>query len=237
MSDKTPLISVILSVYNGQNYVKEAIESVLAQDYSNIELVLVNDGSTDNTENILETYSDRTILISQSNKGLGSGRNSGIKASSGHYIAFIDHDDFWEPNKLRAQLEEIVCSAEDPLVFSHVRQFICPTLNEFERSKLRVPDEPMPGFIAGTLLLSRSRFNQVGDFFETNQVGEFVDWYLRAQDKMVPVKMLSDVLLNRRIHKTNMGRQTGAYQRQGYLRVLKAGLVRRRSASKEANDE
>lgn len=228
-----PKISVILSVFNGQNYVREAIDSVLAQDYPSLELVVVDDGSTDGTASILKSYVDRIIVISQDNRGLGAGRNLGIRASNGDYLSFIDHDDCWAANKLSKQMATLLSSGDDPLVFSNVRQFICPALNEEESSKLRVPDKAMPGFIAGTLLLSRSRFNEVGEFFEINQVGEFVDWYLRAQEKNFPIKMIGDVLLHRRIHKTNMGRQPETYQRQGYLRILKAGLVRRRAFSKE----
>lgn len=226
-----PKISVILSVYNGQNYVREAIDTVLAQDYPNVELVVVNDGSTDHTAQIIEAYADRLLLITQVNKGLGAGRNAGVQASNGDYLSFIDHDDCWESCKLTRQMELIASSSEDPLVFTNVRQFICPTLTEEERLRLRVPGESMPGFIAGTLLLSRSRFNEVGRFFEINQVGEFVDWYLRAQEKRLPIQMMDDVLLYRRIHKTNMGRQAEAYDRQAYLRILKASLVRRRASS------
>lgn len=226
-----PKISVILSVYNGQNYVREAIDTVLTQDYPNVELVVVNDGSTDHTAQIIEAYADRLLLITQVNKGLGAGRNAGVQASNGDYLSFIDHDDCWEPCKLTRQMELIASSSEDPLVFTNVRQFICPTLTEEESLRLRVPDESMPGFIAGTLLLSRSRFNEVGGFFEINQVGEFVDWYLRAQEKKLPIQMMDDVLLHRRIHKTNMGRQAEAYDRQAYLRILKASLVRRRASS------
>lgn len=225
-----PQISVILSVYNGQNYVREAIESVLAQNYPNVELVLVNDGSTDVTASILQNYADRAVIITQPNQGLGAGRNTGIRAASGHYLSFIDHDDLWEASKLSTQMDTLLLSGQDPIVFAHVRQFVCSTLNADERALLRVPAAPVPGFIAGTMLISRARFNEVGEFFEVNQVGEFVDWYLRAQEKQIPVEMHSDVLLHRRIHKTNMGRQPEIYQRQGYLKILKAGLARRRAA-------
>lgn len=226
-----PKISVILSVFNGKNYVQEAIESVLAQDYPNVELVLVNDGSTDETADILQGYLDQAIIITQMNHGLGAGRNAGIQAASGDYLSFIDHDDLWERGKLSQQMAAMNSVEQDLIVFSHVQQFVCSTLSADERSCLRVPEEPMPGFIAGTMLLSRARFNEVGEFFAINQVGEFVDWYLRAQEKQIPVQMMPQVLLHRRIHRTNMGRQAEAYQRTAYLRILKAGLVRKRSAA------
>ncbi len=226
-----PKISVILSVHNGQNYVQEAIESVLAQDYPNVELVLVNDGSTDETAVVLHVFSDRAVIITQTNQGLGAGRNAGIRAASGDYLSFIDHDDLWEPGKLSQQMAVMNSAEHDLIVFSHVQQFVCSTLNAVERSFLRVPEEPMPGFVAGAMLLSRARFNEVGEFFAINQVGEFVDWYLRAQEKQIPVQMMPQVLLHRRIHKTNMGRQPEIYQRQGYLKILKAGLDRKRSAA------
>ena len=237
MSSKQPLVSVILSVFNGENYVKEAIKSVLKQDYPQVELVIVNDGSTDGTGQILQDFAGKAVIITQDNKGLGSGRNAGVNGATGTYLSFIDHDDFWESNKLSSQMTALLSSKQDPLVFSHVRQFICPSLNTEQAAKLRVPDEPMPGFIAGTMLLSKARFKEVGDFLEVNQVGEFVDWYLRAQESNIPIKLLNEVLLHRRIHLSNMGRQPDHYQRLGYLKILKASLTRRRATSKVFNHE
>jgi glycosyltransferase involved in cell wall biosynthesis len=222
-------ISVIISVYNGENYLRHAIESVLDQDYDNKEIIVLDDGSTDRTSEIAQQFGEQVIYIYQANKGLGAGRNTGLKASSGNYIAFLDHDDVWAPGKLSKQMDIMLSSHNDPLIFSHVQQFICPSLSEHERKRLSVNQTVMPGYIAGTLLISRERFEQVGYFIEEKQVGEFIEWYLRALEQNVPISLLNQIGLYRRVHTSNMGRQQDLYKRTDYLKILKASLDRRRS--------
>ena len=97
--EEMPLISLVVPVYNCEKYVGECIESILSQDYSNIELILVNDGSKDNSKNVIEDYSkkDKRIkIINQENSGVSSARNNGMKISKGKYIGFIDADDYVE---------------------------------------------------------------------------------------------------------------------------------------------
>jgi glycosyltransferase involved in cell wall biosynthesis len=222
-------ISVIISVYNGENYLRNAIESALQQDYADKEILVVDDGSTDRTAEIAQQFGEKLIYIYQANKGLGAGRNTGFNASSGNYIAFLDHDDVWEKEKLSRQMNLMLSSHNDPLIFSQVQQFICPSLSEDERKRLSVNQTVMPGYIAGTLLISRERFKQVGYFIEEKQVGEFIEWYLRALEQNVPISLINQVGLYRRVHNSNMGRQQDLYKRTDYLKILKASLDRRRS--------
>jgi glycosyltransferase involved in cell wall biosynthesis len=222
-------ISVIISVYNGENYLSNAIESVLQQDYDDKEIIVIDDGSIDGTQEVIREFGKKVISIYQKNRGLGAGRNAGVKASSGDYIAFLDHDDVWAPGKLSKQMDIMLSSHNDPLVFSQVKQFICPSLSEAERIRLIVNQSVLPGYIAGTLLISKERFAQVGYFIEENQVGEFIEWYLRALEKNVPIVLLNELGLYRRVHNSNMGRQQDLYKRSDYLKILKASLDRRRT--------
>lgn len=97
-------VSVIIPAYNGASYIGEAIDSVLAQTYNNYEIIVVDDGSTDNTSQIVRAYGDRVHYIYQENQGVAVSRNQGIRASQGEYIAFLDQDDLFFPNKLFEQL-------------------------------------------------------------------------------------------------------------------------------------
>ena len=188
------MVSVIISVWNGENYLGEAIESVLRQDYAEKEVILVNDGSTDQTKSIIKSFGSRVLCIDQENKGLGAGRNTGIRRASGDYFTFLDHDDLWVPNKLSMQMKELLSANDTPLIFTHVKQFICPTLPEEERRKIHVDASPLPGYIAGTMLLSRQRFQEIGYFSEQKkQLGEFIEWYLKILELKIPVKMLSEI--------------------------------------------
>lgn len=229
LKERRAKISIIIPVWNGEKYLAEAIESALAQDYPNKEILVINDGSSDSTQSVIDRFLPHILPIYQSNQGLGAARNTGIRASTGEYLAFLDHDDFWEETKLSAQMREI--NADDPLVFGHVKQFICPSLNEEQRSQLSVNEEILPCFFAGALLVSKKRFLQIGPFFEKKIVGEFVDWYARAIEAKVPMVMLPQLTLHRRVHTHNMGRQKEIYSRLEYLKILKNSLDRRRTSN------
>jgi hypothetical protein len=102
-----PLITIIIPVFNGSNYLKEAIESSLAQTYDNIEVIVVNDGSIDGgaTESIAKSYGDKIQYICKENGGVASALNVGIKESKGEYISWLSHDDMYFPHKIKCQLD------------------------------------------------------------------------------------------------------------------------------------
>lgn len=105
MSDKSgPLVSVIIPCYNNADMLPSAVNSVLAQDYANIEVIVIDDGSTDESINVLKQFGDKITLIQQENQGPAAARNKGLQAASGKYIAFNDSDDLWLPGKLTAQV-------------------------------------------------------------------------------------------------------------------------------------
>ena len=101
-----PLVSIIMPVYNGEKYIKEAIDSVINQTYKNWELIIVNDGSKDNTERIVKSYDDKRIkYFYQENKGVSAARNRALEVAKGKYITFLDSDDYLPPNSIKAREE------------------------------------------------------------------------------------------------------------------------------------
>ena len=225
-----PLVSVIIPVYNGEKYLKDALMSVQNQDYQNIEIIVVNDGSTDHTQNVIDQFKDQVTCIKQRNRGLGFSLNRAIKLAKGQYLTFLDADDLWDRKKISSQMI-VLNKKEDPLIFSHIQQFISSDLNDDQKSKVKVPSKAIPGYSSGTLLVSKKRFLEIGFFFEEKKLGEFIDWYLRAVDLGIPTHMMSDVFLYRRVHLNNMGRQKECYHQTDYLKILKASLDRRRALS------
>lgn len=99
-----PLVSVIIPAFNCANFIRKAIESVLGQTYQNIELIIIDDGSKDNTAEVITHFEDKVIYVYQENGGVSKARNAGIRKSSGEYIAFLDADDVWEKSKLEVQI-------------------------------------------------------------------------------------------------------------------------------------
>lgn len=103
LESNSPLISVIIPAYNAEKYIASTLESVLTQTYTNIEVIVVDDGSSDDTQVILAGYSNKVIIIKTENLGVSHARNTGIEAAQGSWIAFIDSDDIWHPTKLYEQ--------------------------------------------------------------------------------------------------------------------------------------
>ena len=100
----TPQVSVIIPAYNGDRYIVQAVESALCQTFTDLEIIVVDDGSTDATHQILQPYFDRIRYVYQENRGVAAARNRGIQEAQGEFIAFLDQDDFFLPDKLAAQI-------------------------------------------------------------------------------------------------------------------------------------
>ncbi len=226
MSSIAPEVSVVIPVHNGEKYLAESIQSVLAQEHVALEILVVDNASTDGTPSVAGMFpSIRYFHLEE--KGLAKALNYGVEQSRSTFLAFLDADDLWKPNKLARQLEAF---ARDPgleMVFAHIEQFISPELPEPVKARLSIRDERLPGRVKSTLLIRRQSFWKVGPFEKTAEVADFIDWYMRAVEQHLQELMLPDVLALRRIHGANSG-YTDRDKRIEYVRVIKRGLDRRR---------
>lgn len=222
-----PLVSVIIPVYNGERYLAEAIESVLSQTYRPIEIIVVDDGSTDSSADVAKRLPVPVRYCFQPHSGLSAARNRGTDLAQGSFFAFLDADDLWVKEKLTRQLALFDSDPRLDIVFGHVEQFHSPDLDNTSGKEMRYPATIMSGYSAGTMLIRRDAFLRVGPFETKWRVGQFVDWYSRAVEKGLRSFMLSEVVMRRRLHTTNMGIRERDSQTD-YLRILKASLDRRR---------
>lgn len=220
-------ISVIIPVYNGEKYLGEAIESVLAQTFRPFEIIVVDDGSTDRTADVARSYPEPVHYFYQRNSDVSAARNMGVKKAEGSFFAFLDSDDLWAENKLELQMAALEIESGPDIVFGHVQQFYSPDLEQGMKEKIACPTEKMPGYHPGTMLVSRGAFLQVGLFDSRLNCGEFVDWYAKAKEKGLKCLMLSEVVMKRRIHNANRGILDRKIQ-TGYVRAIKAALDRKR---------
>ncbi len=209
-------VSVVIPVYNAAAYIGQAIASVRAQTHKPYEILVVDDGSTD--DSVLIAMRAGARCIRRSHEGPGAARNSGVEQASGEYLAFLDADDLWTPDKTGRQLAALRNESVD-MVFGHVQQFHEQAGSSFG---------PEAGCLPGTLLIRREQFLRVGLFSTEWAVGEFIDWYARAVDAGLRSSILPDVVLQRRIHDTNLGVRERASQ-VDYTRVVRAALHRRRN--------
>jgi glycosyltransferase involved in cell wall biosynthesis len=230
-----PSISVLIGVYNAAPYLGEAIESALTQTYRPLEVIVVDDGSTDASSDVARSFGNAVVVARQENAGNGSARNHAVRLASGALFAFLDADDRFTPNKLELQLRALEEDAALDVVFGHTREFVSPELTPEQRSRVRPPaPEPMAWTAPNLMLIRRESFAKVGSFAEDLKVGVTVDWYARAMEAGLRSAMLPDVLLERRLHLTNNGLRERDSRAQ-YLRVLKASLDRRRAQAEESN--
>ena len=223
------MVSVIIAVYNDERYLAEAIESVAAQTYQPIEVIVIDDGSTDDSAGVARHYGSNVQYFYQPNRGLGAARNSGVDLAKGDYIAFLDADDIWMKDKLMLQMAAFQGNPGLDFVFGYVQQFISPELDEKHKSNIYCPAEKMPGYIAGTMVIKRESLIYAGAFDTQWQIGEFVDWYIKAKEQDMKSFMLPEIVLKRRLHTDNMGIRDRD-SRTDYVRILKASLDRRRAS-------
>ncbi len=229
MTIEIPLVSLIIPVYNGERFVGEAIESALAQSWQPLEILVVDDGSTDATVTVLERYAGRIQRYCQANSGTGAARNTGIAQARGAFVAHLDHDDLLPPDSVRLRTEAALANPAVEMVSGQVEQFLDPTMDEALRARIACPEVPLPGVVVSAMLVRRELYERIGLLDTRWRTGADMDWVMRAEEAGVKVKILPDVVLRRRIHGANMG-ITSERRHSDRLRVLKEALDRRRGA-------
>lgn len=220
-------ISTIIPVYNGEKYLAEAIQSILDQNHHPMEVIVVDDGSTDNSAQIAKDFGPPVHYYYQEQSGAGAARNYGVSFAKGDFLAFLDADDLWSTDKLATQIEAFVVDPQLDMVFGHVKQFYSLDIADERREQLTIPTENVPGYSTGAMLIKRAAFDKIGPFSTQWELVEMVDWYARAQDSGLTDLMLPQVVMERRVHKTNQG----IYKREHrieYVRLMKTILDRRR---------
>ena len=222
-----PLVSVILPVYNGAAYVAEAIDSVLAQSYRPYELIVVDDGSSDDSTAIAEKY-DGVTLLCQSNQGVAAARNTGLAASQGEFFAFLDQDDRWTPDKLRIQMHYLLDHPHIQYVIAKQRIFLEPGTEAPGWLKKDILRKAQAGFLPGTLVARRDVFDHIGRFDPTYQVTSDADWFFRAKDAGIPMAALDEVLLLKRIHGANESYRAKRSNAE-LLQIARNSMKRKRS--------
>jgi len=223
------LVSCIVPVFNGERFVAETIESILAQTYRHIEVLIVNDGSTDGTSNVLESFGDRIQTLNQDNAGQATARNHGIRKANGEFIAFLDADDLWLANKLSLQMKFLDSHPNANLCTCMMLNFWEPELaEEAEQLQDTAHARPYPATWQG-ILARRDVFEHVGMLDTGVAFSDVREWLHRATGMGVNIEHLDEVLVHRRIHSNNLSRGRGEHDPALLLRLAERALARRRS--------
>lgn len=226
-ASNTPLVSTIIPAFNGEKHLEETLESALDQTWPAQEIILIDDGSTDSTARIADKFAGKLRYVHQPNQGTASARNAGVAVAGGEYLAFLDQDDLWMPEKLSSQVSAFRENPALDLVFCYLQQFISPELEPESGKHIRCAPNPIRGILTSTMMASRSGFSKAGNFDSQWQLGEWSDWYAHALEAGLKTHVLRDVLVRRRLHENNKGLARREYLKE-YPRLLKASLDRRR---------
>lgn len=226
-------ISVVMSVWNGAAYLGEAIDSILNQTYAPVELIVVDDGSTDQTNAIIRAYGGRVRLITQDNSGQAAGFIAAIGIATGRYLAFQDADDIWALNKLARQ-HAALADARLEAVFCLSEQFVSPELTD-TAGEIRPRDTAMTGELASCMLIRRSAFDRIGNFDPSSKT-TFIEWLGRAKQMALSYTVIDEVLHYRRLHASNFGRLFPEARDKSLLKALRRQIVRSRAGYSDKDD-
>lgn len=215
MSRFKPTVSVIIPSYNCELYIAETLESILDQTFKDIEIIVVDDGSTDKTRQIVTSYGAPVRLVTQTNAGVCAARNRGIREAAGQYVCLMDHDDYWLPDKLALQLEQMQRHPEVGLVYSTFAWWnpgpdgVFPDPGNYkDESSGSAIDEEFSGWIYHLLLLDcwvltssalirGEAFNKCGSFDESLPYSEDWDLWLRISREYPFIKLKKALTLYR----------------------------------------
>lgn len=225
----TELISCIVPAYNSGKYITETLDSIFAQTYPAIEVIVADDGSTDGTQDIVRTYPQKVKLLTQDNSGPAETRNLGLLAAAGSFIAFLDADDLWVPEKLSKQMSRFENDPALDLCISYTQMFWPKHLeDEAEKYQNYMRSGPIQGYATTTLLAKRYVFDKIGVFDRHYWFGDATDWFLRVKEAGLKFEMVPEVLTLHRMHETNLTRRRSKASRDEFLAIVKASLDRRR---------
>jgi GT2 family glycosyltransferase len=225
-SASSPLVTVIIPAWNAARFLPEAIENILSQNYPALEIIVVDDGSTDNTAAVVKDLPCDVRYFRQENSGPAAARNRGIRDSSGDLIAFLDSDDLWSEDHLQLLVRAMMDQPELDVVHGHAQILTyVPASGSYVYTGN--PEEAFPYYIGAGLYRKRV-FEKVGVFDRTLRFGEDTDWYTRAQEKGARTERLDFVTLLVRRHGENMTEDRREIE-LSMLRVFKKALDRKRT--------
>ena len=206
---QNPLVSIVIPVYNGSNFMHEAIDSALAQTYPNIEILVVNDGSTDDTREIALSYGDKIRYFEKENGGVATALNLAIREMKGAYFSWLSHDDWYAPDKVEAEVEALrACGDWNRAVFSDCDSVRYPSGSRYRMKNLRFGRKLVEtgwfvvamGLISGcTLLIPKSYFEEFGGFDESvRAVNDYEQWFRMFKDRKLAY--VDKSLVGSRVH-------------------------------------
>ena len=226
MTNHENLVSVIIPAFNAASFLPHAVASIDRQGYQPLEIILVDDGSTDDTAAVARNLPSVSHYFYQENQGPSAARNLGLNHASGEFIAFLDADDLWPAGKLDLQLGRFKTEPQLEVVLGRIQYISLPGAENLDIA-FETEDRTLTHVHLGSGVYRKSVFDRVGLFEETLRYSEDVDWFMRAREEDISMVILGDVTLHYQLHAGNMTRQMSP-ERMTMARVMARSLERRR---------
>jgi len=223
LSENIPRISVIIPVYNGGSFLGEAVESVIRQSLRPFEIIVVDDGSEDDTAAVAQSY-PQVIYFYQSNRGVSAARNSGIDLSTGSIVTFLDHDDLMVPDSLKNRIDYFIQNPQTQCLIAKHESF----QDEAAGKQIWIrPDEfDTAHYGFGYLMFRRSLFEIVGKYNPEITMCENIELLIRAQKMGVPLAKFPEVVVKKRVHAANVSRNVETAQ-LSLLGIIQSSIHKR----------
>lgn len=229
-----PLVTVVLPVLNGEAYLRDALESVRAQRYEPLEVLVVDGHSQDRSAAIAREF-EEVRLLPQSGTGISNAWNQALAEAHGDFVAFLSHDDRWAAGKLVRQVEHLLQHGETAITHTWFRFFLqpgCVAPPGFRRERLGVIQK---GRLMETMVARRGVFDEVGPFDERYSIAGDMDWFARTVDRQLSFVIIPEVMLEKGIHANNTSSRIDA-NNADLLRLLRTSVARKRTARESAGD-
>jgi glycosyltransferase involved in cell wall biosynthesis len=229
-----PTVTCIIPARDAERYLAEAIDSVLGQTAGAPELLVVDDGSTDGTAPVAAAYGAALTVLRQPPQGRAAACNVGLRAARGEFIAFLDADDLWHPEKLARQLAVFRTRPSVDYCLTAIQNFVSPELlapgaapGDRDPAALR----PQRACSLPALLARRRLFDRIGEFRAALCHAHDTEWFLRARASGAELAPVDEVLVYRRLHRRNTSLMNAASSQREYLSLVRAVLAARRAGA------
>lgn len=215
-------VSCIVPAYNAERFLRAALQSILDQTHPALEVIVVDDGSTDGTAAVVGQLGNRVQLVETEHRGYPAARDAGLAVAQGAFVAFLDADDLWVPEKTVRQLDVLRQQPDIDLCVAHYQNFWDAEIaDEEDRYRDHPLVQPMSGYIVPTLLAPRTAFDRFGGF-DSGEAPSDTAWFARAVAMGAKLETLPDVLLHRRLHRANHSRVTRSSSVDGLFHLIRA---------------
>lgn len=222
-----PLVTVIVPVYNGEKYLSDTLEKIFDQTYQPIEIIVIDDGSTDRSAGIVKSY-PKVRYVYQENRGVAAARNHGIELANGKFIAFSDQDDLWKSEKLEKQMRYLLAHPEVMFVISKRKLLLQPGVERPYWLKEELLHSENVDYSPSSIVSRSSVFEKIGTFNPKFENASDADWFFRANDARIPKGIVPEVLYTKRIHEGNQSNKVGALHKE-YLKLIRESVQKRNS--------